>query len=159
MSSALKMFFKTKVKKNNKAKTKQRNSNLIICTLHKTENLWMIFLTSELYIECLKFTLILFIDYFKETLFWKTNICYPRSSHQRCSVRKGVLRNFTKSQENTCARASDLQLYYKRVQVLRVKVQVFSCELCEISKNTFPYRTTLVAASFIPWYARLRRKC
>ena len=28
-----------------------------------------------------------------------------RSSHRRCSVRKVVLRNFSKSQENTCARA------------------------------------------------------
>ena len=25
--------------------------------------------------------------------------------------------------------------------------QVFSCEFCEISKNAFPYRTTLVAAT------------
>ena len=40
-SSALKMFFKTKVKQKQKKKqkTKQRNSNLIFCTLHKTEDL------------------------------------------------------------------------------------------------------------------------
>ena len=31
-----------------------------------------------------------------------------RSSHWRCSVRKGVLRNFAKFTENTCARVSFL---------------------------------------------------
>ena len=51
-----------------------------------------------------------------------------RSNHRRCSVKKGVLRNFLEnSQESTCARASFL-----------IKLaQVFSCEFCEISKNTF----------------------
>ena len=39
-------------------------------------------------------------------LFWS-----KRSSHRRCSVKKGVLRNFA--------------------------AQVFSCEFCEISKDTF----------------------
>ena len=29
--------------------------------------------------------------------------------------------------------------------------QVFSCEFCEISKNTFSYRTTPVAASVNVW--------
>ena len=36
------------------------------------------------------------------------------------------------SQENTCAKAL---------------AQMFSCEFCEISKNIFPYRAPLVAAS------------
>ena len=40
------------------------------------------------------------------------------------------------SQENTCARVSFL-----------IKLQVFSCEPCETSKNTFSYRTPLVAVS------------
>ena len=48
-----------------------------------------------------------------------------RSSHRRCSVRKGVLRNFAK---------------FTGKQTL---AQVFSCEFCEISKNTFSYRTPL----------------
>ena len=49
------------------------------------------------------------------------NVYFPkdRSSHQRCSVRKGVVRNFTNLQKNICARvsflikfqASGLQLY------------------------------------------------
>ena len=44
------------------------------------------------------------------------------------------------SQENTCARISFL-----------IKLQVFSCEFCEIFKNTFFYRTPPVAASVI-WF-------
>ena len=50
------------------------------------------------------------------------NIIQIRSSQQRCSVRIGVLRNFTNSEENTFARVSFLiklqasgpQLYSKR---------------------------------------------
>ena len=47
---------------------------------------------------------------------------------QRCSVKKLFLEISQNSQENTCA-------------------QVFSCEFCENSKNTFSYRTPPVAAS------------
>ena len=60
-----------------------------------------------------------------------------RSIHQRCSVRKGVLEILQNSQENTCARFSfliKLQASSLRLQTL---TQMFSCEFCEISKNTF----------------------
>ena len=53
-----------------------------------------------------------------------------------CSVKKVFLEIWQNSQENTCARVSFL-----------IKLPVFSCEFCEISKNTFPYRTPPVAAS------------
>ena len=53
-----------------------------------------------------------------------------RSSYQRCSVRKGVLRNFAKFTENTCAWACN---FIKKETL----AQVLSCEFCEISKNTF----------------------
>ena len=54
------------------------------------------------------------------------------------------------SQENNCVGvssfikllASSLQLYYKETPT-----QMFSCEFCEIFKNTFFQRTPLVAAS------------
>ena len=46
------------------------------------------------------------------------------------------------SQENTCARVSFLIKLQKETLA-----QVFSCEFCEISKNTFFYRTPLVAAA------------
>ena len=52
-----------------------------------------------------------------------------RSSHQRCSVRKDVLRNFAKFTGNTCVR-----VFFNKVVGL---AQVFSCEFSEISKNTF----------------------
>ena len=52
------------------------------------------------------------------------------------------------SQENTCARVS----FLKKLQAYNfikkeTLAQVFSCEFFEISKNTFSYRTPMVAAS------------
>ena len=69
-----------------------------------------------------------------------------RSSHQRCSVRKGVLRNFTEfTGKQTCN-------FIKKETL----AQVFSCEFCEISENTFftePLCTTasLMSLSKIPF--------
>ena len=37
-----------------------------------------------------------------------------RSSHQKCSVKKGVLRNFVKFKENTCVKVS----FLKKLQML-----------------------------------------
>ena len=50
------------------------------------------------------------------------------------------------SQENTCARVS----FLIKVQAWGLKktlAEVFSCEFCYISNNTFFHRTPLVAAS------------
>ena len=63
-----------------------------------------------------------------------------RSSHQRCSVEKGVLRNFAKfTGKHLCQ-----SLFFNKVAGLACNfikketlAQVFSCEFCEISKNTF----------------------
>ena len=52
---------------------------------------------------------------------------------QRCSVKKVLLETSQNSQENICARASFL--------IKKTLAQVFSCEFCEISENTFFYRT------------------
>ena len=60
---------------------------------------------------------------------------------QRCSVKKMFLEISQNSQENTCS--SGLQLYSKK----KTLAQVFSCEFCEVSKNTYSYKTPLVAAS------------
>ena len=65
---------------------------------------------------------------------------YFRSSHWRCSIKKVVLKNFAKFTGKYRARASfwmklqasGLQLYLKKTLT-----QVFSCEFCQISKNTF----------------------
>ena len=69
---------------------------------------------------------------------------------QRCSVKKVFLEISQNSQENTCARDSFLiklqasGLFFIKKEFLP---QVFSCAFCEISKNTFFYRTPPVAAS------------
>ena len=56
---------------------------------------------------------------------------------QKCSVKKGILRNFSKfTVKHQC------NLIKKETMA-----QVFSCEFCEISKNTLSYRTPPVAAS------------
>ena len=61
---------------------------------------------------------------------------------QRCSVKKVLLEISQNSQENTCGRVSFL--------IKLTLAQVFSCEFCEISKNTFFHRPSLVAASVKP---------
>ena len=51
-----------------------------------------------------------------------------RSSHRRFSVKKGVLRNFTKfTGKHLCQ-----SVFFNKRETL---AQVFSCEFCEISKN------------------------
>ena len=44
-----------------------------------------------------------------------------RSSYERCSLRIGVLRNFAKSQENTCARVSFLIKLHAEVYGIKFK--------------------------------------
>ena len=74
----------------------------------------------------------------------------PIDHHQRCSVKKVVLKISQNSQENTCARV----IFLVKLQVLaynfikeETMAQVFSCESCKIYKNTFSYRTPPVATS------------
>ena len=50
------------------------------------------------------------------------------------------------SQENTCASVSFL-IHFQNIFKNETLAQVFSCELCEIFKNTFSNRTPLLAAS------------
>ena len=66
-----------------------------------------------------------------------------RSSHQRCSVTKGVLRNF----ENFTGKNLCQCLFFNKDAGLspatllkKTLAQVLSCEFCKISKNTFSYR-------------------
>ena len=67
-----------------------------------------------------------------------------RSSRPEVFCKKGVLRNFAKvTGKHLCQ-----SLFFNKVAGLRP--QVFSCDFCEISKNTFCYRTPLVAASEQP---------
>ena len=71
---------------------------------------------------------------------------------QRCSVKTVFLEISQNSQKNTCARASfliKLQAEAEACNFIKKEAleQVFSCEFCEISKNTFFDRTPLVVAS------------
>ena len=56
-----------------------------------------------------------------------------RSSHRRCSVRKGVLKNFTKVYGKLPVPESQACNFIKKEAL----AYLFSCEFCEISKNTF----------------------
>ena len=63
-----------------------------------------------------------------------------RSSHQWCSMKKGVLRNFTKFTGKHLRQS----LFFNKIAgkacnfiKKETLAQVFSCEFCEISKNTF----------------------
>ena len=62
--------------------------------------------------------------------------------HRDDYVRKGALRNFTKfTGKHLCQ-----NLFFNKVKK-ETLAQVFSCEFCEISNNTFHHRTPLMAAS------------
>ena len=67
--------------------------------------------------------------------------------------KKGVVRNFAKfTGKHLCQ-----SLFFNKVAgwpatVLKKKLtQVFSCEFCKLSKNTFSYGTSPVAASYLTW--------
>ena len=67
-----------------------------------------------------------------------------------CSVKKVFLETSQNSRESTCARATFLiKLQSQACNFIKKETlaQVFSCEFCEISKNTFFYKTRPVAAS------------
>ena len=55
-----------------------------------------------------------------------------RSCHQKCSVRKAILRNFTKFTGKHVSLFEACNFIKKETLT-----HVFSCEFCEISKNTF----------------------
>ena len=86
-----------------------------------------------------------------KTLFQEYKCRKIRSGHRRCSVRKGVLRNFAKFTGKYLCQS----LFLNKVAGLRPAIlfkketlaQVFSCEFCKISKNTFFTEHLLAAAS------------
>ena len=63
-----------------------------------------------------------------------------RSSHRRCSVKKGVLRNFAKfTGKHLCQSLSFNKVAGGACNFIKkdTLAQVFSYEFCEVSKNTF----------------------
>ena len=78
-----------------------------------------------------------------------SNDLFPKAEEfsHRCSIKKVFLEISQKSQGNTC---NSFLINYVKKEAL---AQVLSCKFCEISKNTFFHRTSLVAilraASFV----------
>ena len=66
-----------------------------------------------------------------------------RSSHPEVFCKKDVLRNFTKFTGKDLYQS----LFFNKVIKKETLAQVFFCEFCKISKNTFFYRIPPVAAS------------
>ena len=65
---------------------------------------------------------------------------------RRCSIKKGVHRNFARFTGKHLGQRLFFNYFIKKESLTRV----FSCEFCEISKNTFFYRTPLVVVSETP---------
>ena len=64
----------------------------------------------------------------------KPKVITSRSNHRRCSVKKDVLRNFTKFTGKHLYHS----LFFNKVAGRKATLaQVFFCEFCEISINTF----------------------
>ena len=101
------------------------------------------------------------------TYFYRLELSSNRSSHREVFSKKVFLEILQKSQENTCAKVCFLKKLQATVKVsflikLQAKtckfikketlIQVFSCEFCKNSKNTFSYRTPPVAASVVIFF-------
>ena len=79
-------------------------------------------------------------------------VTWLRRSRQEVLCEKGVLRNFTKFTGKQLCQG----LFFNKVAGLRHATlwkkrqlaQVLFCEFCEISKSTFPYRTSLDSCHF-----------
>ena len=75
---------------------------------------------------------------------------HVRSSLLEVFCTKDGLKNFAKfTGKDLCQslffnKVADLRPFFIKKETL---AQIFSCEFCEISRNTFSYRTPLVAAS------------
>ena len=73
-------------------------------------------------------------------------LIYLQKQSPRRVCEKGVLRNFAKF---TGKYPGGAWIFIKKETL----AQVFSCEFCEISKNTFFYKTPLVAASLLTYFS------
>ena len=93
-----------------------------------------------------------YLSYEKPEIIWDFQGVYKEPSgmnggnRRRCSMKKGVLRNFAKLTEKHLRQS----LFFNKVVNFikkEIQAQVFFCEFCEISKNTFSYRTPPVGVS------------
>ena len=75
---------------------------------------------------------------------------FSRSSHLEGFCKKGDLRNFAKfTGKHLCQSPFFNKVAGQACRLIKKEtlVQVFSCEFCEVSKNTFSYRTPPLTAS------------
>ena len=90
-----------------------------------------------------------FLSFSRFLIFDILLLLWLKAVTNRCSVKKVFLEVLQNSKENTCARSSfliKLQALACNFIKKETLTQVFSCEFCEISKNTFSYRTPPLAA-------------
>ena len=76
-----------------------------------------------------------------------------RSNHQRCSIKKGVLKNFTKfTGKHLCQRLFFNKVPGQACNFIKKEslTQVFSCEFCKNFKNTFFTEHLRATASELP---------
>ena len=76
-----------------------------------------------------------------------------RSSRPEVFCKKSVLRNFTKFTGKQASGCRPQACDFIKKETL---AQLFACEFCETSKNTFLHRTPLVAASLISKFVSLK---
>ena len=77
-----------------------------------------------------------------------------RISHWACSIRKDVLRNSAKFTGKHLCPSLFFDIFIKKETL----AQVFSCEFCEISKNTFFTEHLWVIASILSFLSLLSLK-
>ena len=96
-----------------------------------------IWITTFLKTECLMLNLMLFSRY--------------RSSRPEVFCKKVFLKFSQNSQENTCVRVSFL-IKFNKVVKKETLAQVFSCEFCEIFKNSFFAEDLQMTASAVNFF-------
>ena len=78
----------------------------------------------------------------------KVIFCKYRSSHPEVFCKKGVLRNFVKfTGKHLCQSLFSIKIQACNFIKKEALALMFSCSFCEISQNTFFFRTAPVAAS------------
>ena len=86
-------------------------------------------------------------------------LMFAESSHPEVFCKKGVLGNFAKFTGKHLYQSPFCRPHSCTFIEKETLAQVFSCEFCEISKNTYFHRTTLVAASGLPKWRSNDQNC
>ena len=103
---------------------------------------------------------------FQEACFWEhlqSTACMKttRGSQRRCSLRKGVFRNFTRFTGKHLSQSLFLmKLLVSACNFIKkgALAKLFSCEFCETSKNTFFTEHLWTTASGLRWKTFLPKR-